>query len=68
MLQMNRCRHESAMWQFQWLFENFGAMPCSEPLDGVFAMLGLADVRSTGKTLFEIMNYDLTAWNSSESS
>jgi hypothetical protein len=61
MIQMQYYRHESAVWLFESLFDTFGGMPCSEPLDRVLALLGLADAKKTGKTLSGITDYNLTA-------
>lgn len=62
MLQMQSCRQNSAVRRFVWLFHAFCAMPCSIPLDKVFALLGLVDADFTRERLGSIINCKLTAW------
>lgn len=62
MLQMQSCRQNSAVRRFVWLFHAFSAMPCSIPLDKVYALLGLVDADFTRERLGSIIDYRLTTW------
>ncbi|CAN9204477.1 unnamed protein product [Alternaria alternata] len=57
-----RLRRENVRRTFESLFADFGMLPCSMPLDGVFALLGLVGDRKKDLQLSSLIDYDLTAW------
>jgi hypothetical protein len=50
------------MARFESLFQAFGMLPCSVPLDGVFALLGLVGERKEDLRLVGLIDYSLTVW------
>ena len=47
---------------FEGLFETFGMLPRSVPLDGVFALLGLLEGNEKDLRLISIADYNLSVW------
>ncbi|KAH5689278.1 hypothetical protein HBI44_179200 [Parastagonospora nodorum] len=55
MLEMQSCRKNAAVRRFEWQLHAFSAMPCSIPLDKVYALLRLVDVEFTRERLGSII-------------
>jgi len=54
--------YRSAWRAFEALFQSFGMLPRSVPLDGVFALLGLLEGTEENLRLITIADYSLTVW------
>ena len=54
--------YRSVRGSFERLFEHFGMLPRSVPLDGVFALLGLLKGTEKDLRLISIIDYSLTVW------